>query len=60
MMRDYAVIAKEVDLYLPSLFYRLPRLSFGFEEWILLSQRGPRPPIITRGHRKMENLVGLS
>ena len=22
MMRDYAVIAKEVDLYLPSLFYR--------------------------------------
>ena len=31
MMRDYAVIAKEVDLYLPSLFYRLPRLSFGFE-----------------------------
>ncbi|MEC8050867.1 MAG: DUF885 domain-containing protein [Myxococcota bacterium] len=32
MMRDYAVIAKEVDLYLPSLFYRLPRLSFGFEE----------------------------
>ena len=32
MLRGYAVIAKEVDLYLPKLFGRLPRLPFGFEE----------------------------
>ena len=60
-MRDYAVIAKEVDLYLPKfcfivyLGYRLV-----LKRWIQLSQNGPQQLIITRGHRKMENLVGLS
>ena len=32
MLREYAVIAKEVDLHLAKLFGRLPRLPFGLEE----------------------------
>ena len=32
MLREYAVIAKEVDLYLSKIFRELPRLPFGLEK----------------------------
>ncbi len=42
MMREYAVIGKEIDLYLPRLFRTLPRLPYGFEEMdASIAERAP-------------------
>ena len=42
MMREYAVIAKDVDLHLAKLFGQLPRLPFGLEEMdAAIAERAP-------------------
>ena len=55
MLREYAVIAKEVDLHLAKLFGRLPRLPFGLEEMDpSIAERAPLR-IIILARRKMES-----